>query len=89
MATAADLLDQLTTEVASNHTVDGSAVTFIQGVPGLIAAAVAEATKNGATEAQLAPLQALIDDIKASSTAVAAAITANTSAAPSAPSARR
>ena len=71
-------LTDLIAEVQAAETVEDSATAFIQGVPGLIAAAVAKALANGATEAELAPLAQLTTDLKAKSDALTAALTANT-----------
>lgn len=46
------VLNELTREVSENETVIDSAIAFIHGVPGLVAAAVAEA--------DLSPQQALV-----------------------------
>ena len=64
-------LDDLTAAVAAEDTVIDSAIALINGIPALIAAA-------GVDPAKLAALQT---DIKAKSTALAAAVAANTPAA--------
>lgn len=64
-------IDDLQAAVAAEDTVIDSAITLIQGIPALIAAAGTDQTK-------LAALQA---DITAKSTALAAAVAANTPAA--------
>ena len=75
------LIDDLKAEVAAVTTVDASATAFIQGVPALIQAAVDKVIANGgATAADLQPLVDLGTALKAQSDALAAAITANTSA---------
>lgn len=61
-------LDDLQAAVAQEDTVIDSAITLIQGIPALIAAAGTDPAK----------LQALQADISAKSTALAAAVTANT-----------
>jgi hypothetical protein len=68
---------QLQAEVANNTTVEGSAVTLIQQ----IAAEIASAGTDQAT------LDALVASLKANDTALAAAVVANTPAAPPAPTA--
>lgn len=65
-------LDDLTTQVAANTTVEGSAITLIQGLAAQLAAAGTDPTKLAALQSQL----------KTSADALAAAITANTPAAP-------
>jgi hypothetical protein len=67
----------LQAQVAQNATVEGSAVTLIQGLATQLAAAIA-AQANGDTAA----LPALQTQLQTSATALAAAITANTPAAP-------
>lgn len=71
----------LTTSVQNETTVSNSALTLIQGISAQIAAAVAAASSAGATTTQLqalSNLQATLDD---NDTTLAAAVTANTSAA--------
>jgi hypothetical protein len=68
-------LDDLTAEVAAETTVEASAVTLIQGL-------AAQITAAGTDPAKLA---ALTTQIKTSSDALAAAVAANTPAAPPAP----
>lgn len=65
-------IDDLQAAVAQEDTVIDSAITLIQGIPALIAAAGTDPAK----------LQALQADITAKSTALAAAVAANTPAAP-------
>ncbi len=67
----------LTAQVATDTTVEGSAVTLIQGFAKQLAAAVAAATANGATPAQLASLTALGTTVETNSAALAAAVAAN------------
>jgi hypothetical protein len=71
-------IDALLAQVAASDTVFDSAVTFINGVPALISAAVAAAVAGGATPAQVAPLTALAADVKSKSDAISAALVANT-----------
>ena len=75
----------LTAQVAAETTVEQSAVTLINGIPALIASAVATATAAGATPVQLAAITALGTSIQTSSTSLASAVTANTQPAPPAP----
>lgn len=65
-------LDDLTTEVTNATTVEQSAVTLIQGLAAQLAAAGTDPVK----------LQALHDQLVASDATLAAAIAANTPAAP-------
>lgn len=69
-------LDDLTAQVAANTQVEQSAVTLIQGIAAQLAAAGTDPVK----------LQALHDQLKSSADALAAAVAANTPAAPPAPS---
>jgi len=78
---AAAQIAALTAEVEAATTVEDSATTFINGVPGLIASAVAAAVVNGATPEQLQPLTDLGTALQAKSDALTAALTANTPAA--------
>lgn len=64
-------------EMTRTTTVEGSAVVFIQSVPGLITAAVAAATANGATAEQLQPFVDLTNQVKAKNDEIEAALTAN------------
>lgn len=79
------ILDDLQAQVAATVTVEGSAVTLINGFAARMQAAVDAALAGGATAAQLAPVQDEINAMKTSSDALAAAVTANTPAAPPAP----
>lgn len=72
METIMSALDDLQAAVAAEDTVIDSAITLIQGIPALIAAAGTDPAK----------LQALSADITAKSTALAAAVAANTPVAP-------
>jgi len=78
---AAQVLADLTAQVARNTDVEASAVLFINGSADRLAAAVAAALANGATAEELAPVQAEVDAMKASAESLAAAIAANTPAA--------
>lgn len=68
--------------VTQETTVDQSAITLIQGIPALIAAAVATAAAAGATPAQLQAFDTLSAQITANATGLAAAVTSGTPAAP-------
>ena len=65
-------IDDLTTEVANNTTVEKSALALIQGFAAQLAAAGTDPAK----------LQALRDTLAANDAELAAAVTANTPAAP-------
>lgn len=69
-------LDDLTAEVAATNTVEASAVTLIQGIAAQLATAVAGQANPDAA------LVTLTSQLTASSAALAAAVTANTPAAP-------
>lgn len=69
-------LTRVRAAVARNRTVDGSAIEFIRSVPQLIREAIAADDVEDATN-----LNALADDIEASTTELASAITENTPAA--------
>lgn len=73
-------LQALENQVTATQGVLDSATVFINGVPGLIQAAVDKAIAGGATAAQLAPLSQLASDMKAKSDALTAAIAANSPA---------
>ena len=77
----AKILDALTAEVTNDTTVMGSATTLITGFAASQQAAVDAALANGATAEELAPVQAEIDALNASATALAAAVVAGTPAA--------
>lgn len=69
-------LTRLRAATARNTTVDGSAIAFIRGVPQLIREAIAADDVEDATN-----LNALADEIEASTDSLAAAIVENTPAA--------
>jgi len=69
------VIADLTKEVTENATVIDSAVAYIQGVPGLIQAAVDAANLTPAQEAVFADLNAQLD---AKEQALIAALSANT-----------
>jgi len=72
------ILAALEAEVTEATTVMASATTLIEGFVGRIQAAVDAALANGATEAELAPVQAEVDALHASAEILAAAVIANT-----------
>lgn len=69
-----DAITELQADVAAENTVVDGAVTLIEGIPALIAAAVAEAQASGATPEQLAAFGTLADTIKSKSSALATAV---------------
>lgn len=75
------ILAQLTAEIEETKTVQASAVALITGFSARIQAAVDAVLANGASEADLAPIQTELDALTESSNALAAAVTANTPAA--------
>lgn len=70
-------LDALAAQVDATKGVIDSAIIFINGFAARLDAAVAAALANGATAAELAPVQGEIDALKAKTDALAAAIAAN------------
>lgn len=77
-----DAIAKLQADVAALTAVDQSAITLINGFAAQLAAAVAAAQAAGATPAQLQALSDLSAAIEAQDTALQAAVTANTPAAP-------
>lgn len=75
---ASPILSSLSDAVTRQTSVDTSAVTLITGIADRVAAAVQAALANGASEAELAPVQAEVDALNAGSDALAAAVQANT-----------
>ena len=73
-----DQITGLQTEMTNDTTVIESAVTFIQGVPALIAAAIAQALSAGATPAQLQPLTDLQNGLVTNDATLQEALTAQT-----------
>jgi hypothetical protein len=71
----------LTAQVTAQTDVDTAAMTMIQGIPAMIAAAVASAQQAGATPAQLQAITDLGAKLDAASGPLSAAVTANTPAA--------
>lgn len=76
------ILADLEAEVKATEDVEDSAIALISGIADRITAAVAAAIGNGATEAELAPVRAEVDGLKAKRDALAAAVLANTPSAP-------
>ena len=74
-------VDEMTAAVAAETPLDASVRTFVNSVPGLIAAAVAKASAAGATPAQLAAFDTLSQTMTANAATVSAALVANTPAA--------
>ncbi len=72
------ILDALAAQVTASTSVEASATTLINGIAARIQAAVDAAIAGGATAAELAPVQAEVDALNAGSTALNAAIVANT-----------
>jgi hypothetical protein len=77
----AQKLAALTTVVTRLGTIEQSVLTFVEGIPALIAEAVTQAEAAGATPEQLASFDTLTQALDDGATQVAAAITANTPAA--------
>lgn len=76
------LIQTLTDEVAQTKEVEASALAFINGIAARQQAAVDAALANGATAEQLAPITDEVNAMAQSRAALAAAILANTPAAP-------
>jgi hypothetical protein len=85
MAAIDDQLAQLTTNVAAETSVFGSAVSALNGIPALISTAVTAALAAGATPAELQSVTDANTAIAANNQALAAAIAANTPVAPQTP----
>lgn len=82
MAKLDDQIAALTDQVAQNTTVEKSALALINGFGAQLAAAIAAAQAAGASPAQLQALTDLGTTIKSSDDELAAAVAANTPAAP-------
>ncbi len=78
---ASPILANLTAQVAQNVAVEASAKLLIDGIATRVQAAVDAALANGASEAEMAPVQAEVDAMNASSMELAASVAANTPAA--------
>lgn len=74
-------LDALAAQVKANTDAEAAAVIVLNGIAARIQAAVDAAVAGGASAADLAPVQAEVDSLKASSDALSAAVVANTPAA--------
>lgn len=72
------VLAELQAQVEASTQIEASAVILINGIVDRIKAAVLAALENGATAAELKPVQDEILALKQSSTALSDAITANT-----------
>jgi len=77
-------LDQLAVQVTNITTVADSAIALINGIAARIQAAVDAAVAGGASAADLAPVAAEVTALQDKATALAAAVSANTPAAPTA-----
>lgn len=84
MAALDDKITALQAEVANNTTVEKSALVLIQGFAARLDAAVAAAQAAGASPAQLQSLTDLSTSLKSNDDELAAAVTANTPATPTA-----
>ncbi len=82
-------IDNLKAQVTKATTIMDGAIAFINGVPGLIAAAVEASLANGATAEQLAPLTDLGTALGNESDALQTAMTANTTTPAPAPQAHK
>ena len=71
------VLDALAAQVTQTNTVIASAVTLINGIAARIQAAVDAALANGATAAELAPVQDEVNALNAQTQALADAVAAN------------
>jgi hypothetical protein len=76
-----EILAKLDAEVTKATTVMSSAVILIKGIAARVQTAVSAALANGATAQELAPVQAEVDALAASSTDLANAVIENTPAA--------
>jgi hypothetical protein len=72
------VLADLQATVAATTSVEDSATALINGFAARVQAAVDAAISNGATAEELAPVQAEVDALKASSDALSQAVKANT-----------
>ena len=84
MAQIDDAIAALTAEVANQTTVVLSAEALIHGIPAIVTDAVNKALAAGATQEQIQPILDAVAKIKTNDDELAAAVTANTPAAPSA-----
>lgn len=72
------ILDALAAQIKANTDAEASAVVLINGFAARVQAAVTAALAGGATVTELAPIQAEIDAMNASASALASAVVANT-----------
>ena len=84
MAALDDKITALQAEVTANTTVEQSAVALLNGLSTQLAAAIQAAKDAGATAAQLQSLTDLNTALNKNDTDLAAAVAANTPAAPAA-----
>ena len=85
MSATDDAINQLAADVAAETTVEQSAIALLNGIPDVVAKALADAGVNDtATAAAVAQIDATI---KANAAALGAAVTANTPASAPAPAA--
>ena len=75
---ASQVIADLIAQVNQTQTVQASAVALLDGLAARIQEAVDKAVANGATAEELAPVQAEVDELKASTDALASAVQANT-----------
>jgi len=75
---AKQVLDDLAAAVTRATTVEASATALISGFAARLQTAVAAAIANGATAEELAPIQAEVDALTASASALSDAVAANT-----------
>lgn len=73
----AQVLTDLATSVTAARGAMASATTLINGIAARVQAAVDAAIANGATAAELAPVQAEVDGLNTDSAALSQAVTAN------------
>jgi hypothetical protein len=81
MSVLDDKITALQADVAAETSVNQSAITLIQGIPQMIADAVAAAQAQGATPAQLQAFTDLQTALEANTSSLSAAVTAGTPAA--------
>ncbi len=83
------VLQQLADQVTASTQVEASAVLLIKGFAQRLTDAIAAAVANGATAAELQPVQAEVDALKQSATDLASAVAANTPVAGTAPTSKK
>lgn len=71
------VIDQTITQIQQTEGVIDSAVALINSIGTMITNAVNAALANGATAEELAPVSAVVTDLKAKTDALAAAVAAN------------